>query len=356
MDAKKELSQFKEILDKELKKYFSLKIAEAKKVSPFAGELMEHIADITMRGGKRIRAAILYYSYLAHGGKNKSKALKAALSMELMQTYLLIHDDIIDNDSIRRGGPTIHKVYEKISQDRYPEENNGKRFGISAAILAGDMACALSNQLIAKSGFDLKDTARAIDELNNTYTQEVFGEFLDSLSELRDDIKQKDVILTHRLKTVPYTFDGPVKIGAILAGRSDKEIKNLENYTIPLGIAFQIQDDILGMFGSEEKLGKPVTSDLREGKKTLLILDCLDKATKNQKNIIKSHLGNRSVNVSGLELVRGVIKDTLALKKSISLANKYVKEATEGLEKLRLSKEGKNFLLGIADYMVKREY
>jgi len=357
MNAKIKLAKFKEKLEVELSNYLKIKTKESYKISPYCGELMDHISEITMRGGKRIRAAILYFSYLAHGGKDKKRALKAAVSMELMQSFLLIHDDIIDNDSLRRGGLTIHKTYENIGEERYHDKSNLRTFGTSTAIMAGDIACALSNEIIADSGFACRDVQRALLELNKMYLKEYFGEFLDILSELRDDIAQKDVILTHQLKTVPYTFDGPIKIGAMLAGARDKDIANLDGYTVPLGTAFQIQDDILGMFGSEEKLGKPNTSDLREGKRTLLILDALKKANEEQKNIINLNLGNKRVNTAGLKSVRKVIEDTGALKKSIKLAEKYVDEAIESISKnKKLTGEGREFLISIADYMVKRDY
>lgn len=356
MNAKIELQLFKEKIEKLLEKYLTEQTEKAEKVSPYCGEMLNNVKDMTMRGGKRIRAAILYYSYLAFGGKDKERAMKVAMSMELMQTYLLVHDDIIDSDDMRRGGLSMHKTYENICEERYAGKTNPKSFGNSVAILAGDVACALSNKIIAESGFSDRSVVRAIIELNHMYTKEVNGEFLDTLSELRDDIAKEDVILTHQLKTVPYTFDSPLKIGAMLAGANDKTIEKINEYTVPLGVAFQIQDDILGMFGTEEKLGKPVTSDLREGKRTLLVLDALMKASESEKQIISSALGNKRINISDVNKVRQIIRDTGALEKSQDTATAFVKESMSALDKLKLKKEGKEFLLGIAEYMIKREY
>jgi geranylgeranyl diphosphate synthase type I len=155
---------------------------------------------------------------------------------------------------------------------------------------------------------------------------------------------------------VPYTFDGPIKIGAILAGANDSSLEALSRYSVPLGKAFQIQDDILGMFGTEEKLGKPVTSDLKEGKKTLLILEALSRANKNQKEIIELNLGNKKVTYNSLKQVRKVIEETGSLEESNSFAKQLVEEAINELNKMKLRKEGKDFLLNIAEYMIKREY
>ena len=141
-----------------------------------------------------------------------------------------------------------------------------------------------------------------------------------------------------------------------LINKWEKEVENLNDYTLPLGMAFQIQDDILGMFGTEEKLGKSITSDLKEGKKTLLILDALEKSSPAQKEIINLNLGNKKVSMAGLNSVRKVIEETGSLEESKKLATSLVQKAIDALNKLKLEKEGQDFLLGIADYMIKREY
>lgn len=356
MDAKSQLKAFKKNIDVELGKYFRTKIKEAEKISPHAVELIEHIADLTMRGGKRIRPALFYYSYLAHGGERKIEALKAAIAIELSETYLLIHDDIMDDDDLRRGGETIHESYQKSAEVRYRNKTNAMAFGNSLGILAGDLACSLSNRVLAERKFKTSSICNALNELNKVYTLEMYGQALDIISEVENHVDKNDVILVHQLKTVPYTFDGPIKIGAILAGANKKDIARLKKYSLPLGTAFQIQDDILGMFGSEEKLGKPVTSDLKEGKKTLLILDAMEKASKEQEEIININLGNKKVTYRSLKAVRKVIENTGSLESSKKLAHELVQDAIDAVNKMSLKREGKEFLIGIAEYMVNREY
>lgn len=356
MNAKEQLKEFKQEVDQELKKYLAKKIEEAAKISPESKELMEHITDLTLRGGKRVRAALFYYSYLAHSGKDKKEALKTSMSMELSETFLLIHDDIIDNDSLRRGGLTINAIYHHIGEQKYHDKINPRNFGNAIAILAGNIANEFSNEIVSESNFKPEYKNRAILELNKVYATENYGQMLDLLYGLRENVKKEDVILIHRLKTVPYTFDGPVKIGAILAGASEKEIKSLEPYSVPLGTAFQIQDDILGMFGSEEKLGKSIISDLREGKKTLLILDALEKGDKKQQETILLYLGNKRASINGLKAVRQVIEDTWSLAEAKRTATNLVQEAMDAIKPIKLKEEGKSFLLNIADYMIHREY
>ncbi|HOX40993.1 MAG TPA: polyprenyl synthetase family protein [bacterium] len=356
MNAKDQLRTFKKALDAELKKYLDYKTEEAAKISPYAKEMMEHISDLTLRGGKRIRAALFYYSYVAHGGKNLKEALVTSMAMEMSETFLLIHDDIIDNDILRRGGITINEAYSNIGDEKFHSKINPRKFGESIAILAGNIASELSNEIIACSSFKPEFRMRAILELNKVYVVENYGQMLDLLCQVRDDINKDDVILVHQLKTVPYTFDGPVKIGAILAGASERDIKRLEGYSVPLGTAFQIQDDILGIFGSEEKLGKPITSDLREGKKTLLILNALEKANKKQQETINSNLGNKRAGLNSLLAVRKVIEDTWSLAEAKRLATNLVQNSIDSISSMRLKKEGKDFMVNIADYMIHREY
>ena len=356
MSFQNQLKSFKTELDRELKKYLDRKLREAKKVSPFAQELMSHVAELTLRGGKRVRAALLYNSYLAHGGKNRKMALQAAMSMEMAESYLLIHDDIMDNGTLRRGGPTIHEIYRQIADERYHDRVNASGFGVSIAICAGNIASALSCEIISNLDCNDADKNRALKLLSDVYVLENYGQSLDMISQVSDNIGQDDIIKIHKLKTVPYTFDGPVKIGAILAGASQDELKKLEQYTVSLGVAYQIQDDILGLFGSVEKVGKQITSDLKEGKKTLLILDALEKADKNQRDIIINNLGNKSVTISALKAVRKVVEETGALKKSKQAACDLVKKSIETVTKLKFESEGKKFLIDIAEYIIAREY
>lgn len=356
MDAIRNLNDFKSKIDIKLKKYLFKKANEAKKTSKIAEELMNHISDLTLRSGKRIRASLLYYSYLAHGGTKKEEALKASMAMELSETYLLIHDDIMDDDLFRRGGITIHNAYRQDFENNFPEKANPRNFGNSMGILAGDIACALSNELLCEVNFEDKLKNKAICELNKVYSIEGYGQAMDIISGIKNNLDKDNLLKIHQLKTVPYTFDGPIKIGAMLAGADDKTIMQLSRYTVPLGTAFQIQDDILGMFGSEEKLGKPVTSDLKEGKKTLLIIHALEKATPEQKEIILFNLGNKRITTADLIKVRDIVKQTGSLKKSKDLARSLVKEAINELKKIKLQTEGKKYLLGIAEYMINREY
>lgn len=357
MKIEAELKEFKEKLDIRLAEFFDQKINIASSVDPEAKKLVEHIKDLTLRGGKRIRAALLYYSYVAHGGKELDRAMNAAMAMEISETFLLIHDDVIDNDEMRRGGKTLHTIYENVCKDDYKNKHlDPKQFGHACAIMAGDAAYAFANDLIATAGFGANNTVRAITELSRIIEREVYGEILDVLIEIKNNPTREDVFKVQQLKTAPYTFDSPVKLGAILADAKRQQIKALESYTIPLGIAFQIQDDILGIFGSQDKTGKPILSDLKEGKITLLIIDTLETASAEQRALIAKNLGNKDITLDNLKAVKKVIVETGALKKSQAVARSLAQSGYEALQKLKLKSDGADFMLGIIDYIVNREF
>ncbi|HHI04109.1 MAG TPA: polyprenyl synthetase family protein [Candidatus Woesearchaeota archaeon] len=346
------LEYYKEKIELRLRSFLDEKIAEAEKISDSSKEIMQYIKEFNLRGGKRIRSVLVIMAYKSLGGKNENAIIDIAVSAELMQSFLLIHDDIIDDDDLRRGGPTMHKIYA----EKYKNYDHPRKFGESMAIIAGDLLASLGNEIIAKSDFDEKKKLKLLQKFNKVIKLTDYGEIIDILSGLRTDVTEEDISKMHRLKTAVYTIEGPLHMGAIAAGASDEQLKTLTNYAIPLGRAFQIKDDILGMFGSETKLGKPADSDIKEGKKTLLILKAIESADKEQKEFIENALGNKNITKTGLINVREIIKKTGSLSYSESLAEKLVKKAKDAVKNSDFEKQGKNFFLEIADYIIKRDY
>lgn len=296
----------------------------------------------------------MYWGYVGAGGKETAKIIEVSMSIELTHIFLLIHDDIIDRDDFRHGIQTIHKKYEKLAQ-KFRKGIDAKHFGDSMAIIAGDMAAALGNEIIFNSKFKPEIVLRALDKLQNIVKVTVSGEMLDIMLEARGRATEKEILEVHRNKTAKYTVEGPLHLGAMLAGSDKKYLEALSDYAVPVGIAFQIQDDILGAFGNEKKLGKPVCSDLREGKQTLLVVKALEKGTAQQKNMIKRLLGNKNVTEKEVEEFRQTVRDTGSLDYSQNLAKKLVAKGKKSLENADMKAETKEFLAGIADYIVNRE-
>jgi geranylgeranyl diphosphate synthase type I len=180
---------------------------------------------------------------------------------------------------------------------------------------------------------------------------------LDVLSSVKSEISEEDVFEIHEHKTATYTYQTPISVGAILAGATDKDVKILDGYAIPGGIAFQIRDDILGMFGDEMTLGKATISDLREGKHTLLIIKALEKGNKAQTKVITQALGNPNVTQEMADKVREIIIETGSLEYSKKTGRKFVLKAKKALAKMpNWNGEGRKFLDGVADYMIERDF
>lgn len=341
-----ELSNFKKEFEKEILFFFETKLKTALKNEEFSKEMIEVVKEFTMRGGKRIRPALVYYGYKCFNNTNSSEIIKAGISMELIQSYLLIHDDIIDDDNFRRNLPTVHKIYES----KY-----GKKYGKSLAILAGDMASHLAEESILKLNIIDSKKISALKILNEAVQKVIYGQELDVLSCERKNFSKKDLFQIHNLKTSKYTFEGPLLMGATLGDANEADVQKLREYSYKMGIAFQLQDDILGLFGDQEKLGKPIGSDLKEGKKTLLILKAEETCSNSDKKFINSILGKKEITNSEIKKIREIVEKSGSLEYSKKMIIEFTSDAKTIIEKSKFNKEGKEFLINLADYLVKRE-
>ncbi len=354
LKVEKTLADFKKKIDKEIEKYFNIVIKETVQRDALMAEAVKYVKRTVLAGGKRLRPAFMYYGYLAVSGKEKEKILKTAVSVELVHTFLLIHDDIIDRDKKRHGMDTANFHYEKIGK-KFFKKNDFEHFGNSMALITGDMVGALGNQIIFDSHFKAEDIMRALSKLQSIISLTVIGQAQDIYIGYRNRATEDQVLAMYENKTAKYTIEGPLQLGAILGGAEEKIMEELSAYALPLGIAFQIQDDILGIFGSEKKLGKRVGADIAEGKQTLLIVRAKEKAGAAQRRKLENILGKKDLTAQNISDFRKTIKETGALDYARAMAQRLVTEAKEAAEKMDIHVEAKEFLLGIADYMANRE-
>ena len=349
-----ELEEIRAKINKQLEILFKKKIAEAEKVDSFAVEMVKALEDFTMRGGKRIRAAMIYYGYTAFSDENLDEVIKACICIELIQSFFLIHDDIIDKDELRRGGPTLHKMFEEYHKKNFLKKSP-EHFGRSIAMLIGDLAGSISNELFADINLKKENKLAAIIELNKMESIVVYGESLDILSELREEFTKEDLLKVNRYKTSSYTFDSPLRIGALLAGAKKEQIAPLANYAINLGMAFQLQDDILGLFGDQKLFGKPIGSDFREGKTTLLSLKT-EELTKGQDiEFVKKMLGNQDITHEEIEKLKKIVKNCGSLNYCINLMKELIQKSQASIKSLPIRSKSKEFLLKVTEYIIKRK-
>ena len=220
--------------------------------------LTHAVSDLTRRGGKRLRAALAMVGYVACGGHGEEPAvIDAGAALELLQTYLLVHDDWMDGDTVRRGGPSVHAMLRQ----HFGDDAKGD----ASAILAGDYACALAQETLARAPASPLTLVRALAFFARMQADAIYGQQLDIAA------RAEDVEQMHDLKTGSYTVRGPLVLGGMLADATNGQLRALTAYARPLGVAFQLRDDLLGAFGETEVTGKPYGNDLRAGKKTALV-------------------------------------------------------------------------------------
>ena len=229
-------------IDRYLQKYFESKIDESKKTSRFSQKAVEILANYTLRGGKRIRPILFIYAYGAMKGKIDENIIKTSIFLELLQSSLLVHDDVIDQDDLRRGEKTVHKQYEL-----YLGELN-EHFGKSMAIILGDLSLSYSYEILAEAKFDDKLIIEAVKQYSRFVSLVDFGQMEDTLSGYKTNICESDIETIHYYKTATYTSILPITLGVILAGVKVNYMKPLLLYAKNIGLMFQIVDDIIGIF------------------------------------------------------------------------------------------------------------
>lgn len=340
-------------IDKFLARFFRSKIDKSAKITPVAAEMWQKLEDF-ITGGKRIRGGLVKLGYECFKRPDKDKLLPTSAAVEITHGSILVHDDIIDRGELRHGRPTVHRRYEDFHKKHY-KKGDPLHYGESMAIMVGDIGVYAAIDLISKGSFPEKVKHKVIQELIDFMIKTIYGENLDVDLAYREKIKEKDIATINTLKTAYYTIVGPLKMGGILAEASNWRLKRFEDYGIPIGVAFQLQDDILGMFGSVEKLGKPVDSDIKEGKNTLLYTQALKRGTAAQRKRLTSLWGKKDITPGEVEEARKIIKDTGSLEHSQKLARRLVEKGKKTVPKITKNKELQEVFLSLADFIVKRE-
>jgi len=300
--------EIKKKIDKELNSYARGldKLYSLKKVSPV---LHKHITEYILREGKRVRPILFCIGYLGFAKKAAPGLYHSAISIELLHDFMLVHDDIIDKSPTRRGEPAMHTMLKAYAG------KNEKFSGEDLGICVGDIlyAMALEAFLAVEENASRKESA--LRRLIQAALYTGGGEFIELVYGAKDisSIKREDIYKIYDLKTANYTFSSPLAIGATLAGADKKQLDILINYGNRLGRAFQIKDDILGMFSEEQETGKSNLADLKEGKRTILIWYAYRNSNSNDKKVIKRLLSSRNAREKELLLMRRLLKKSGAL-------------------------------------------
>jgi geranylgeranyl diphosphate synthase type I len=264
-----------------LARFFQTRRELIEPMGPVVVHAAAELQDFVLRGGKRTRPAFAWTGWLGAGGDPAGPDAAAVLvtcsALELVQACALIHDDIIDSSRTRRGFPTVHVDFERRHRER-GWGGDPAHFGAAAAILVGDLALAWADDMVAGAGLDTAAAARAAPVWAAMRTEVLGGQLLDIHGEAGADDSVAAALRINRYKTAAYTIERPLHLGAALAAADARLIAAYREFGTDIGIAFQLRDDLLGVFGDPEVTGKPSGDDLREGKRTVLVAEALCRA------------------------------------------------------------------------------
>lgn len=318
-------------------------------VDPALAEPFEALAELVLVGGKRLRPAFFHWAHVGAGGEPFApEAVDAGAAIEMLHAFALAHDDIMDASESRRGHPTVHVRFRE-SHRRQQLPGDPQRYGEAVAILVGDLAHVCADRLLAYRD----PTVSAIwDELRMEVN---VGQYLDVLAAARGEASDAEARRILEYKTGRYSVQRPLHLGAAIAGSHDRLADDLTRYGRPVGVAFQLRDDILGAFGDTSVTGKPVGDDLREGKPTPLLATARSSATPAQAEVIR-RAGNADLTSDELSQLQQVMVDTGAVAAIESEISSLVDEAMDVLTGLDLEGDAGNALADLAHFVAYRTH
>jgi len=344
--------KYQKLVNRELKRlierYLSNYVSEWDK--KFQGEMENFILE----GGKRLRPILATIIYEGTGGKDIESFVKLSLSAEILHNSTLIHDDIIDESDIRRGKNSFHKEFEEWFTKRGVKNPEKESEGM--AILAGDYLNFLALQSVLDSNFPDAKKLYTITAIREAAETVIKGQILDS-ELVSMNAKESDYIKLIEMKTASV-FEFATKVATILSDAKPNISRALSQYAKNIGCAFQIQDDILGIFGKQIEIGKPLTTDLADSKKTILIIKAYENGNESQRKILDEVLGKTNITSGDVENIKKVLRETQSLEYAKELANKYANEARKLLDKIegKISKDMYQILCKLSKFIINRNY
>ena len=326
---------------------------QAERLAPLGDDAARLLAEARamVSGGKRFRAAFCYWGYHAISGDADDGAadeslLRACAALELLHASALVHDDYMDASDTRRGRPATHRSFT--AQHRAAGwRGDPEQYGASAAILLGDLLLSWSDELLRRCGLPTEPVVAALDVFDRCRSEVITGQFLDVSVQARGVADVDAAMTVLRYKSAKYSVERPLHIGATLAGAPPDRLRRLSAFGLPLGEAFQLRDDLLGVFGDPETTGKPAGDDLVEGKRTVLVALALDAAPGPDAARLDAALGTALGDADVAEL-RRIIDDSGAHAQVEQVIDELAANATTALDDAGLEPRAHGVLLQLA--------
>jgi geranylgeranyl diphosphate synthase type I len=323
---------------------------QAERLAPLGQDAARLLRDAvaSVSGGKRFRAAFCYWGHRAVTADpvDEEALLRACASLELLHASALVHDDYMDASDTRRGRPATHR---KLAAEHRAAGWRGdpEQYGAAGAILLGDLLLSWSDELLRRCGLPLEQVAPALDVFDLCRSEVIAGQFLDVSVQARGRADVETAMTVLRYKSAKYSIERPLHIGAALAGAGPQTIEQLSSFGLPLGEAFQLRDDLLGVFGDPVTTGKPAGDDLIEGKRTVLVALALDGASAEDAALLDRSLG-QALSVAEVERLRGIIVASGAPEQIETVITELVSLAVAALDRARIDDRAREVLRGLA--------
>ncbi|WP_127554298.1 polyprenyl synthetase family protein [Actinoplanes sp. OR16] len=348
-----ELAGLRQRVDKALAGFLASQRARLLEIDPALDEVAATVSAFVLGGGKRLRPAFAYWGFRGAGGVDSDDVVAAVSALEFVQASALIHDDLMDRSDTRRGEPSVHRRYEARHRAAGWRSDPGN-FGDAAAVLLGDLALVWSDEMLHTCGLPLADLARARTVFDQMRTEVTVGQYLDVLTQATADTSLERAGKVARFKAAKYTVERPLLLGAALAGGGPEVLAAYAAFGLPLGEAFQMRDDVLGVFGDPAQTGKPAGDDLREGKRTYLVASAFATLDETGRAELEAGLGDPELDDAGVARLRAVIRDSGALAATESRIDTLEAEALDALKQAPIEEDARGVLFTLAEAATKR--
>jgi geranylgeranyl diphosphate synthase type I len=310
-------------------------------------------ARISVAGGKKFRAAFCWWGHHAVGAPDDEQALlRACAALELLHASALVHDDLMDASDTRRGHPSTHRTFER-EHAAAGWRGGAEQYGAAGALLLGDLLLSWSDELLRRCGLPTERVMSALDVFDLCRSEVITGQFLDVSAQARGAADVDAAMTVLRYKSAKYSVERPLHVGAALAGGSTETLQQLSAFGLPLGEAFQLRDDLLGVFGDPEVTGKPAGDDLVEGKRTVLIALALEGAPSADAALLDRSLGT-PLSSTDVERLRRIIDDSGAHAQVEAVIEELAGRALAALEKSQVDETARGVLRELASAVTQR--
>jgi geranylgeranyl diphosphate synthase, type I len=365
-----ESTRIVDLVQENIDSYLAARAPQLTGIAPELAPFVDFSREL-LAGGKRFRALFCYWGWQsvvaddlfddAPDADSFESVILASTALEVFHAAALVHDDIMDNSDTRRGMPAAHRRFESLHR----ESNwlgSAPAFGESAALLLGDLLLSWSDEIFADGLSrlsDLRARVAARSEFNLMRTEVTVGQYLDIVEENAWARQAEAEMLprAHRVvvyKSAKYSVEAPLAIGASLGGATIAQLSALRDFGLPLGVAFQLRDDVLGVFGDPEVTGKPSGDDLREGKRTVLIALARERLPATARRLLDELLGDPALSDAQVELLQNTIVDSGALDALEALIEKSTRQALAVIAEAPISRGARSQLSALADTVIRR--